>query len=451
MSNKNDLKGFISSFSTRDRTRFERFLALEYADSVFIDLFSLLSKSNQNLTNQAIFQHLYPSETYRDDRIRLLLSRAKKIILTYVQENSKSSTEKLEDGHLQLKKINQKNWTAQIEKQLSSELSSYGYYLKYEQASLNSEAIIEKGDRTVEPQLQEAHNRLDDYYFIEKLKLACNSQNYANMSGYKYHLLFLESVIDFLETYDMREKSLLYLYFHTYKMIREQNETFFHLIYDYLKDFEIPEHNDYREILLTLINFSIQRLNRGDMKQREYLFQIYQWQISSKNIYIHQKLPANTYKNIINLALHIKEYAWAFNFIESEKDKLLSVHPLEDYQLVMAKYYYETEDYEKCIQLITIARPLDVFDNLLLRVLQCKAYYELDEYEMIDNTIHNAKLYLLRHKSKAYQYLIFKNFFLILKKILQSSQTKRGTEKIKADISQIKQLAERAWLLRLIN
>jgi hypothetical protein len=117
----------------------------------------------------------------------------------------------------------------------------------------------------------------------------------------------------------------------------------------------------------------------------------------------------------------------------------------------MAKYYFETEDYEKCIQLITIARPLDILDNLLLRVLLCKAYYELDDYEMIDNSIHNAKLYLLRHKSKAYQYLIFKNFFLMLRKIMKTSHTKLGKVKLYNELKETKSLAERKWLEGLIS
>ena len=250
---------------------------------------------------------------------------------------------------------------------------------------------------------------------------------------------------------DLRTKPLLYLYFHTYKMIKENSEAYFLVVFEYLQSIEIPEHSDYREILLTLLSFSIQRLNKGNMDERYRIFDLYQLQLNSRNIYIQNKLPSNTYKNVVNLALSIQKYEWTYQFIHSEKENLLSAHPLEDFHLVMAKYYYETKEDENCIQLITIARPLDILDNLLLRLLQCKAYYELDEYEMIDTTIHNANLYLLRHKSIAYQYLIFKNFFKQLGRIMKTSHTKKGSQKLITEINDTKALAEKKWLLEIVN
>lgn len=451
MSNKEKILKIIVSLSSKERTRFLKYLDLEYGGSVFITYFHLIFKYKQNLTNQIIFQHLYPTENYRDDRIRLLLSRAMKVILGYLELSSKSKIEKLETSHRQLKSLKTTEFKNKITTQLNTDITSYGYEVNFEMAAELSESIISEGNRAIEPKLQETHNSLDEYYFIEKLKLACNAQNYSNMSGHNYNLGFLDSVILYLENYSMKDKPLLFLYFHTYKMIKEASESHFLIVYDFLKSISIPEHNDYREILLTMLNFSIQRLNRGNMDERYRIFQLYQWQIQSNNIYIYQKLPSNTYKNVVNLALNIKEFDWTLQFIESEKNKLISAHPIEDYQLVMAKYYYETGNYEDCIQLITMARPLDILDNLLLRVLQCKAYYELDNYEMIDNSIHNAKLYLLRHKSKAYQYLIFKNFFSILKKILQSSQTLKSKEKLKKELDNMKLVAEKKWLMELVK
>jgi hypothetical protein len=98
-----------------------------------------------------------------------------------------------------------------------------------------------------------------------------------------------------------------------------------------------------------------------------------------------------------------------------------------------------------------LSKPQDLLNNLSMRVLLCKAHFENDEWELVDSTLQNAKIFLLRHKSKAYQLQIYKNFFKLLHSIIHSKQTKTDIAKLNILISETHPAAEKAWLMEKVR
>lgn len=409
---------------------------------------AFLSKDKKSKAE--IFEILYPKEVYKDARLRLVFFRARKIVLDFIAQSSKTELDNFAKTHRYLQTKKADSLSNKLIKQNVDRLDlsqhSYNYQLELDIANTESESIIAKGNRSIEPKLEASHRALDNYYFVEKLKLACNTANYSRLSGYVYDLKFLDPVISFLTSEDLGCQPLLYLYFHTYQMIVSQSEAEFESVFSYLQTNTIFENEDYREILISCLNFCIQKINRGQHEYAIKTLDVYKLMLRSKNIYVENKLPSNTYKNIAILGLRLKQYEWTLQFIEIEKTKLQSKYPTEDYQLVKARYHYELEEYDKCIQLILQSRPTDILDSLQFRVLQCKAYYELDDYEQLDNALQNAKIFLLRHKSKAYQLRIYANFFKALYKLLHYNYSKKSELSLSKAIVETQPIAEKQWL-----
>lgn len=449
-----EIKSLIDRFSATERQRFLRFLGLECPDSIYHSLFiSLLSKDTK--TKQELFEILYPNETYKDSRMRLVFHRSKNLLLDFIASTKKTELEKFKqvDSFYKQKKIDglRETFIAKNAVKVKLENDSYHYLIHFDSSIKDSDTIISLGNRSVEPKLQEAHNALDYFYFIEKLKLACNTSNYTRLTNHTYSLRFLIPIVDYLQNENLVIQPLLYLYFHTYLFIAHQDEAEFNLVLEYLKNNPIPENDDYREILISCLNFCIQKINKGQHEYAAKTLEVYQLQLSSKNIYVNGKLPSNTFKNVATLGLRLKEYDWTLNFIETEKTKLASKFPEEDYQLVKARYHFEISEYDRSIQLIQLSRPTDVLDSLQFRVLLCKAHFENDEWELVDSTIQNAKIFLLRHKSKAYQLQIYKNFFKLLHSIIHSKQSKTDIAKLITLIAETNPAAEKAWLIEKVR
>lgn len=402
-----------------------------------------------------MFEILYPEESYKDSRMRLVFHRAKHLLLDFIASSNKTELDEFKqvDSFYKRKKIDtlRKIFIQKNAAKVKLEGESYQYLIHFDVSVQESDSIISRGDRSIEPKLNEAHNALDYFYFIEKLKLACNTANYTRLTNHEYHLNFLDPILIHLEKENIKNQPLLFLYYHTYLFISNQDETEFKMVLDYLKANPIPDNDDYREILITCLNFCIQKINSGRHEYAAKTLEVYQLQLRSKNIYVQSRLPSNTYKNVVALGLRLKEYEWTLNFIDTEKTRLISKFPEEDYQLVKARYHFELGDYDRCIQLIQLSRPADALDSLQFRTLLCKAQFENDEWELVDSSIQNAKIFLLRHQSKAYQLLIYKNFFKLLNLLIHSKQTKFDIERLSSLIEETHPAAEKSWLLEKVK
>jgi hypothetical protein len=69
----------------------------------------------------------------------------------------------------------------------------------------------------------------------------------------------------------------------------------------------------------------------------------------------------------------------------------------------------------------------------------------------VDSRIQIAKIFLLRDKSKAYQFLIYKNFFKLLHSIIHSKQTKTDIVRLNNLISETNPTAEKACLIEKVR
>ena len=413
--------------------------------------FAFLVKNKEIPADTAIFSAIYGAKKFDSANYRKTIQRLKDALENFITHQSLKNTKKDQHLLIALDKLGQKDWLLDTSQDLLLELDTWNIARLVAQWHLSiqtTENITKKGDRNLEPKLQASSDALDDLYLYRKLKLACSALTFSSMNDHKYDLGFLKQIENYAQNKINRDKPLLYLFYLAYQTIKWRSEEAYQTAIAFLKASTIPRHTDLVSLFAIFNNFCIYQINQGQRTYLRDLHELYKLQISSENIYDDRgELDHNVYKNIVTISLHLKEFDWVKNYIETEKTKLAAQNREEHYQFAMARYLFEVQDYVSCAQLLMLSKPQDLLNNLSMRVLLCKAHFENDEWELVDSSIQNTKIFLLRHKSKAYQLQIYKNFFKLLHSIIHSKQTKTDIAKLNTLISETNPAAEKAWLI----
>ena len=110
------------------------------------------------------------------------------------------------------------------------------------------------------------------------------------------------------------------------------------------------------------------------------------------------------------------------------------------------------EHAQQSMRLLAQSEPTDFLNNITSRVLLIKCYYETDEYSLLDNSLENFRIYLIRHKNKGYHYIFHLNFIKYLKQIVKAEFLSKGKKTLFLQkLNNEKQIAEKAWLLEIAN
>lgn len=417
--------------------------------------FDFLIKNKEIPADTALFSAIYGAKNFSDANYRKTIQRLKDRLESFITHRSFHNTKRDQHLLIALDKLGQKDWLLDTSQDLLLELDTWDITRLDAQWHLSiqtTENITKKGDRNLEPKLQASSDALDDLYLYRKLKLACSALTFSSMNDYGYDLGFLEQIEAYAQSKINQDKPLLYLFYLAYQTIKWRSEDAYQTAISFLKSSAIPRHADLVSLFAIFNNFCIYQINQGQRAYLRDLHEVYKLQISSENIYDDRgELDHNVYKNIVTISLHLKEFDWVKNYIETERSKLAAQNREEHYQFAKARYLFEVQDYPACAQLLMLSKPQDLLNNLSMRVLLCKAHFENDEWELVDSTIQNAKIFLLRHKSKAYQLQIYKNFFKLVHSIIHSKQTKTDIAKLNTLITETNPAAEKAWLIEKVR
>lgn len=436
---------------------FELFVKYILKQSKHIDLLKtarLLKKyyPDFQLDKGALYELLYPNNSYQDYRYRNLLYRLDKLLQDFLSE-SKTANEVL--PHLvyikNLKNTHdQSSYRRKInELQQKEDLHpTEKYFLAFQQL----EDLNTTTDRQTDQQLQSVHYALDQYFLNEKLKLVCLSINDAIINQRPYQLGIFKYLSQDLEQLIEDKKSMTYLLYLCYLFQSSDNEIYFATTIRTLQEINKVDSEELRLIFTMCINFCIRQINKGQVPFFTHLFHIYKLQLSSSVLYSKEGyISSVTLKNLVTVSLRLKEYKWTENLIASHYEKLPLLYREENYHYLLARLFYTKKMYKKALYYLLLSEPQDFLNNLSARVLQIKCYYESDDYHQLDNALQNFTIYLLRHKNKSYHYRYHVHFIKYLQSIVKCIHQKKLRVALAEKIRQEKELAEKHWLLEIIE
>jgi hypothetical protein len=117
----------------------------------------------------------------------------------------------------------------------------------------------------------------------------------------------------------------------------------------------------------------------------------------------------------------------------------------------MARLYFEQNDYDSAMPLLVQTDFDDILLNLNAKTLLVKMYYELLEFDTLENLLESMRTYLHR-KDVGYHEPLFKNMIKLTRKLVRvNPYDKNEKAKLKKEIENTNPLRERTWLLEQLE
>ena len=314
---------------------------------------------------------------------------------------------------------------------------------------------------------QELHDLLDDYYYLQKLKLASATANARHMYQQDDDpaALFLGF---FWESIDLNRLSpLARAYAHTVQMLTQENPLPpFTALSDLLQQFGGEfEAEDAQELYQYALNFTIRKGNQGEQVYRAATGTLYRDLLDKGLLLINGGLPAQTMKNIVVTHCRLGKLDWVEGFIAAYRDRLVpGTDPaVVSYNVAVLAYF--RKDYDRAIpRLKEVVSKLknDIFFELDARIYLWKAYFEhydqlsLEEVDEMERMYDAFRLLIDRNKKLSDVHKQqYRNFIREFKRLLGlAQQAPLPTDKLIAFRDEHRELEPtfyQAWILEQAN
>lgn len=429
-------------------------------------LFNYLQAQVQNLNNaqwqaEAAFAAVYPAEGYDKTQFRHLMS----FLLRAIEEFfvvSQTLADQSMSNKLLLRAYRQRQLTqpldyaqARAAEQLEKQPRRAPEYWQY-RFDLEDTAhyLHQTMGREKIRSLQPLADYLNIQYFSHYLRLACLMHAQQAVSQIEYKLELLPAILALLvEQPAALNEAAVALYYYYYRAISEseavQSRAYFTrfrgLLLEATQQLEIE---DMRDLYYLAINYGIRRINAELGLLRE-TFDLYLLGIQHGFLLENGKLHRFAFKNIIALSLHLKEFDWAHQFIDSHGQLVHQEYQNTYIHYCRSKLLFTEKKYSQAIELLQQVEYEDIFLNIDAKIMLLKIYYELDETEVLASFLSSFRVFINR-KKKLLNYHIdnYKNIIKAVSWLLQvNSYSGADVAKLRLKIEGMKILTERAWLL----
>lgn len=240
-----------------------------------------------------------------------------------------------------------------------------------------------------------------------------------------------ESFIDSLKEKYFDLHCLVSFHYNIYRAFLENDgRIFFDKAYSYFEKVQYRCDNSYRSMFYQImINYCIERTNRGNADFYEVLFILYNRKLDEG---LHDDLkvgnfPINNFRDYIFVALQLGKIDWIKNFIEKYSGLLPENVREDEVNLSYGILFYRETEYEKAISSLNLVAGDNYIHYMDSKHYKLRIYYETHDYENALMEIDNYKHYLRSHKeipeSFAKTYKVFlKEYTILLNSIIKNKK-----------------------------
>lgn len=360
-------------------------------------------------------------------------------------------------GNIERKKTESRKW------------SSSDYYQYFSSDAEDYDFQSNRNEKTNDLNLWNTIQSLDEYYLIERLWFSCQLLNQNQLAPLALPPLSEWLKIN-LKSPDLKwffDKPLGKLFTLAIDLLSDESTDGKSKLLNFILFLRQLEPSFSKELINSFevfaCNHGIRRMNRGDFSFAAPVFDIQQHRVKTERIYDDGKIQSGEFQTITTLGLHFKRFDWVKEFIDKNEKKIVGVMPSNSYyEFCLAQYYYATSNLLAAIQILTNKEYDDSQCKLPARILEIKVLYELNILgttklkisEQLDDRIEAAIIFFFRLKDvPAQKKKMGKCFADSMKKIVRASSNRRWKllEKLRKQIQSIDLIAERQWLLQIID
>lgn len=459
----------IQYLRTLDRDewqRFDRFVRSPYfnthADT--LRLWEALQKRSGDLHDEAVakkavFKDAFPKQKF-DERKLYNLSKYLLRLLTEFLIYERRKEELFEREVLtQIGVLTEKNlgrYIPRLIKQAQEQAEELrvqdldGALLEYQFAFTQMNYALSQDNRSLSIGIEEVSQKLDQFFVIEKLKLAVPIANRNFILNQSSGLDFIKEALSMYQRYQWTDYPLLRALYLALEMFwhTESDEAFIAFA-NYLHQFGKSIPNDGIQALYTYaLNFCSIQSKRGKTNYLDHMFLLYQEMIQQGLLLVSPSTAPPNFKNAVTLAIKLKKYQWTEDFIRQNSEKLPESHRDIIVHYSMATLAFVQEEFSIAQKHLLEVEFLDPFYRLSADILLLKIYYEIEEVESLYFRIQALRKYLQRDKTLAEQNRkAYINFVRILHKMARLRFDHNSSlERLENMIAHTSPLVEMQWL-----
>lgn len=339
------------------------------------------------------------------------------------------------------------NTKNKIEKQTSLLISSSEIQSENLIQESHYETLIEDKSRASENYILPYSNSLDEYYILQKLKLICHALNEQHFTTYTSLPNYTSSILNI----DSKQyNTLVQIYYNIAELLQDiSNED----VYFKLKIFIQKKHHIHQDDLKTsiqyLINYCVIKINKGASHFLQEIFEMYKYYDET---IIETSISPVRFNNIINIAIKIKEYNYAFQYIEKNVKKLPPELQNSTIDFSKAKLFYEEKKYDNVIEILRTAQYDDIIFNLGTKVLLVKTFFEKKEFQLLLSYLESFRIFIMRNKEmNTASKKIHQDFIKIIHKLMKMEFASiNEMDTFKNKIISLDNLPDKSWILEKV-
>ncbi len=465
------LYSILTKFDKIEQNRFRKYLNSPYfnVNETLTALFELLTEEINgekkcSLEKEEIWKKLRLGRAYDDVRFRKYCSDLLRIAEDFLTQEVFQENHLLK-ASLQIQAVGKKkvdklfNSTMRGARRLSDQFphrSAHFHLQQYEIEKHYYEMAQQELQRTSKSNIEEISRHLDIFYIGEKLRLYCEVISRQHLKGHDYKLLFIEELIRQLENSEYQSEPSIAVYFQILKISRHpENLGDYYKLKDLLeKNGLIFPQNEALSLYYSAINYCIQKINEGNQKFLEELFDLYHDLIKKEIIFVDDELSPWDFRNIVVIALRLGKFDWTEHFIQNYNIRIPESYRDNAVSFNLANLHFYQKNYEKVIELLQTVEYEDFSYNLNSKAMLIATYYEIDEIEPLYSLLDSFRTYLNRNKNNIQElrrvsFLNLIKFTKKLTKILPGDG--KAIQKFKEDLEKTKNVSSIGWLQEKIS
>ncbi|MGB1242392.1 MAG: hypothetical protein ACPG49_07715 [Chitinophagales bacterium] len=292
----------------------------------------------------------------------------------------------------------------------------------------------------------------DIQYFIVKLRYYCLLLNNRTVKNVEEEHSSIQLFINYLEAFDFNAYPLIRLYYRSLLMFINSLETsHFFTLKGLLKQLDTQINAiDRLELYNFAQNYCAKRINQGDNEFLKELYKLYQLLLQKKVLLHKGHLNHWYYKNITIVAIRLKEFSWAGQFISEYKHAISENFRENAFNYNNGALLFYRKRYKKAIAFLLKIDDKHVYYTLDTKTCLLKTYYELDETEALLLLTHSFAVFVRNQKQLAETFRLgYLNLIQFTARLTRIASWEKGKiNTLKKQIETAAYVMDKNWLLK---
>lgn len=459
----------IKAISPGDRTKVWHILSAgpEGEKKMTCRLFHLIHRHPRNgsddalLDKKEVWESLYPAKSYRDSTLRKLctdLVRELEAAFShlYIERNDKVRMllylQYLDDQNFDPAFLNTEIRKTRRKLSKREIVSGEEYFENYKIEEMEYNHQFLHHSAWSKSNIDRMNRSLNSFFILEKLRLALSVFSRQKYIQFEKELPFLQIIFTMVDSGLFDDEPLIRLYYYAVRSYQEDfgNEMYYRLKSG-LEEHQSTLHRErLRELCTIALSYCIDKVNHNQPGFYREALTWYQMMIRNDILMDQDYLTATTFRNIVLLAIRLNEFDWATKFVEKYTQYLEPEIQESTRMLSMGQILFNKKEFDQVIEHLMNVDYINVSYNLQSKLILAATYYELQEYEVLDNFLSSFGTYLRRKKGEISKgkYHRHQRFISMLNQMIRIPQDNKSKwQEIRTELTGKPEIVSYQWLL----